>query len=94
MVIVEHDGFLGVFPGIHDGAGNSEGLREEVQGVLGCLDDPVTQQPDSFREGDVLRRPGFYSLVESSLDSIQDLRCGRRRLVFAVVLAGREPSVP
>ena len=88
MVVVQHDGFVGMFLGVDDGAGDPKGLGQEVQGVLGVLDDPVPQQPDPLREGGVLRRPRFDALFEGGLDVVQDLRRGRRRLVRVVVPAG------
>jgi hypothetical protein len=50
VVVVQYDdGFVGVLLGVDDGAGDPECLGQEVEGVLGVLNDPVPQPPDPRR---------------------------------------------
>lgn len=77
-VVFVHDyGLIGVPGRVDDGARDLQGLRQEVQGILGVLDDPVPQLAQPLGEGGVLRRAQLDALVEGGLDGVQDLR--RRR---------------
>lgn len=93
VVVVQDDGLVGVAARVHDGAGDLERLGQEVQGVLGVLDDPVPQLPQALGEGGVLRRLWLDALVEGDLDGVQDLRRRRGRLDL-VVRGGRLPRRP
>lgn len=59
MVVVQHDdGFVGVFPGVHDGAGHPERLGQELRTSLQTAADYIGRRTHWTAEGGLLTR-GF-----------------------------------